>query len=181
MLNALLLQSQWHSGTVAQWHTCYCSLLCTAWSWPGISSGLLQQVSCAPWHHLHVLAPPQQAAGPDQRHQPLQVNAFIVRKGSPGFTAKKIENKIALRCVQNADMVFSECFVPDSSRLPGVRSFQDTNKVLAISRVMVAWLPVGMAMGVYDICHRCAWWACAWLLQTCACCLVVLPICICVG
>jgi hypothetical protein len=30
----------------------------------------------------------------------LQVNAFIVRKGAPGFTATKIENKIALRCVQ---------------------------------------------------------------------------------
>ena len=29
----------------------------------------------------------------------------------------------------------------------GVESFQDTNKVLAISRVMVAWLPVGMAAG----------------------------------
>jgi hypothetical protein len=28
------------------------------------------------------------------------VNAFVVRKGSPGFTATKIDNKIALRCVQ---------------------------------------------------------------------------------
>ena len=35
-----------------------------------------------------------------------QVNAFIVRKGAPGFRTKKIENKIALRCVQNADMTF---------------------------------------------------------------------------
>lgn len=35
-----------------------------------------------------------------------QVNAFIVRKGAPGFHSKKIENKIALRCVQNADMMF---------------------------------------------------------------------------
>lgn len=83
-----------------------------------------------------------------------QVNAFIVRKGTPGYKTTKIENKIALRCVQNADMVFEECFVPDSARLPGVNSFQDTNKVLAISRVMVSWLPVGMSMGVYDMCHR---------------------------
>mmetsp|Transcript_25590 Transcript_25590/g.64931 ORF Transcript_25590/g.64931 Transcript_25590/m.64931 type:complete len:461 (-) Transcript_25590:299-1681(-) len=83
-----------------------------------------------------------------------QVNAFIVRKGTPGFKATKIENKIALRCVQNADMVFERCFVPDSARLPGVESFKDTNKVLAISRIMVAWQPVGLAMGVYDVCVR---------------------------
>jgi len=83
-----------------------------------------------------------------------QVNCFIVRKGAPGFKATKIENKIALRCVQNADMLFEDCFVPDSARLPGVDSFKDTNKVLAFSRIMVAWLPVGMAMGAYDMAAR---------------------------
>ena len=48
-----------------------------------------------------------------------QVNCFIVKKGTPGFRATKIENKISLRCVQNADMVFERCFVPDSARLTG--------------------------------------------------------------
>lgn len=37
-----------------------------------------------------------------------QVNAFIVRKGNPGLQTSKIENKIALRCVQNADMTFDK-------------------------------------------------------------------------
>ncbi|KAF8073233.1 ACX4 [Scenedesmus sp. PABB004] len=83
-----------------------------------------------------------------------QVNAFLVRKGAPGFAATKIDNKIALRCVQNADMAFDRCFVPDAARLPGVTGFRDTNKVLALSRVMVAWLPVGMAMGSYDMAAR---------------------------
>jgi alkylation response protein AidB-like acyl-CoA dehydrogenase len=163
-----------------------------------------------------------------------------VKKGTPGFKATKIDNKIALRCVQNADMLFERCFVPDSARLPGARrrgqasrrldsphsgplagaaparvwrgagaaasepagglmqalrgarappqgrarafarrarsgtpkptqarprarvlpvpagvtSFKDTNKVLALSRIMVAWLPVGMAMGAYDMAAR---------------------------
>lgn len=26
--------------------------------------------------------------------------------------------------------------------------------MLAVSRIMVAWLPIGVSMGVYDICHR---------------------------
>jgi acyl-CoA oxidase len=83
-----------------------------------------------------------------------QVNAFVVKKGTPGFTTTKIEAKISLRCVQNADIDMQDVFVADSARLTGVNSFQDTNKVLAVSRIMVAWQPVGMAMGAYDMCVR---------------------------
>ena len=83
-----------------------------------------------------------------------QVNAFVVKQGTHGFVTTKIDNKIALRCVQNADIRMTDVFVPDSARLPGVASFADTNKVLAISRIMVTWQPVGIAMGVYDMCVR---------------------------
>lgn len=54
----------------------------------------------------------------------VQVNAFIVRKGARGLRTSKIENKIALRCVQNADIFLDECFVAESARLPGVTSFK---------------------------------------------------------
>ncbi|KAB2630514.1 acyl-coenzyme A oxidase 4 [Pyrus ussuriensis x Pyrus communis] len=83
-----------------------------------------------------------------------QINGFIVKKNAPGLTATKIENKIGLRIVQNGDILLNKVFVPDEERLPGVNSFQDTNKVLAVSRVMVAWQPIGLCMGVYDMCHR---------------------------
>ncbi|OWM81745.1 hypothetical protein CDL15_Pgr007783 [Punica granatum] len=83
-----------------------------------------------------------------------QINGFIVKKDAPGLTVTKIENKIGLRIVQNGDIVMKNVFVPDDDRLPGVNSFQDTNKVLAVSRVMVAWQPIGISMGIYDICHR---------------------------
>eukprot|EP00850_Spirogloea_muscicola_P003662 SM000015S01162 [mRNA] locus=s15:154557:158824:+ [translate_table: standard] len=83
-----------------------------------------------------------------------QINGFIVRKGNPGFKAAKMETKIGLRIVQNGDISLSNAFVPERDRLPGVNSFADTNKVLAISRIMVAWQPIGIAMGVYDMCHR---------------------------
>ncbi|CAN1142243.1 Acyl-coenzyme A oxidase 4, peroxisomal [Linum perenne] len=83
-----------------------------------------------------------------------QINGFIVRKNAPGLKATKIENKIGLRIVQNADIIMNRVFVPDEDRLPGVNSFQDTSKVLAVSRVMVAWQPIGICMGIYDMCHR---------------------------
>lgn len=83
-----------------------------------------------------------------------QINGFIVTKGAPGLSVTKIENKIGLRIVQNGDILLKKVFVPDEDRLPGVNSFQDTSKVLAVSRVMVAWQPIGISMGVYDMCLR---------------------------
>lgn len=59
-----------------------------------------------------------------------QINGYIVKKDSPGLTATKMENKIGLRIVQNGDIVMKRVFVPDEDRLPGVNSFQDTNKVM---------------------------------------------------
>jgi acyl-CoA oxidase len=86
--------------------------------------------------------------------QTNQINGFIVKKGTPGYRATKIENKIGLRMVQNGDIAMNDVFIPEEDRIPGINSFNDTNKVLAVSRIMVAWQPIGIAMGVYDICHR---------------------------
>ena len=44
------------------------------------------------------------------------------------------------RCVQNADILMTNVFVSDSARLPGVNSFQDTNKVRAVRRFVNAEL-----------------------------------------
>ncbi|GMP51248.1 hypothetical protein CsSME_00017549 [Camellia sinensis var. sinensis] len=79
---------------------------------------------------------------------------FLVKKDAPGLQATKIENKIGLRIVQNGDILFKKVFVPDEDKLPGMTSFRDTKKVFAASRLMVAWQPIGISMGVYDMCHR---------------------------
>ncbi|KAL3683733.1 hypothetical protein R1sor_001755 [Riccia sorocarpa] len=86
--------------------------------------------------------------------QTNQINGFIVRKGAKGLRATKIENKIGLRIVQNADIILDNVLVPDEDRIAHINSFQGTNEVLAVSRVIVAWLPIGIAMGVYDVCLR---------------------------
>ncbi|TYI65867.1 hypothetical protein E1A91_D09G186700v1 [Gossypium mustelinum] len=83
-----------------------------------------------------------------------QPDKRVIKKDSPGLTATKIPNKIGLRIVQNGDILLKKVFVLDEDRLPGVNSFQDTSKVLAVSRVMVAWQPIGISMGVYDMCAR---------------------------
>jgi len=59
-----------------------------------------------------------------------QVLGFVVEKGTPGFTATKIENKMALRIVQNADIVLDGCRVREANRLQNANSFKDTAKIL---------------------------------------------------
>ncbi|KAE8684782.1 Acyl-coenzyme A oxidase 4, peroxisomal [Hibiscus syriacus] len=81
-------------------------------------------------------------------------DVYIVKKDTPGLTATKIANKIGVRMVQNGDILLKNVFVPDEDRLPGLNSFLDTSKVLDVSRVMVAWQPIGISMGVYDMCLR---------------------------
>ncbi|TXG58820.1 hypothetical protein EZV62_016649 [Acer yangbiense] len=83
-----------------------------------------------------------------------QINGFVVQKDAPGLTATKIENKVALRIMQNGDILLKKVFVPDEDRLPGVNSFREASEALAVSRVMVAWQSIGISMGVYDMCHR---------------------------
>lgn len=79
-----------------------------------------------------------------------QVKGFLVRKGNPGFKAKKMENKMALRTVQNALITMTDCKVPESDRLQKCDSFKDTAKVLKMTRAAVAWQAVGCARGAYE-------------------------------
>jgi glutaryl-CoA dehydrogenase len=79
------------------------------------------------------------------------VKGFVVEKGTPGFTATKIENKIALRSVQNADIVLADCRVSEDSRLAKANSFRDTAVILRRTRSGVAWQSVGVMLAAYEI------------------------------
>ncbi len=79
-----------------------------------------------------------------------QVKGFIVRKGNPGFKAEKLEDKMALRTVQNALITMTDCRVPESDRLQNARSFKDTANVLRMTRAGVAWQAVGCGRGAYE-------------------------------
>jgi len=80
-----------------------------------------------------------------------QVKGFIVEnKSTPGFSVEKIENKIALKVVQNGHITLKDVRVPDTSRLQSGNSFRDTAKVLKMTRYAVAWMATGCAMGAYE-------------------------------
>lgn len=80
-----------------------------------------------------------------------QVKGFVIEnKTTPGFTVEKIQNKIALRVVQNGLITMENCRVPEENRLQADSSFRDTAKVLRTTRATVAWESVGCAMGAYE-------------------------------
>jgi glutaryl-CoA dehydrogenase len=78
-----------------------------------------------------------------------QVKGFVVEKDTPGFSTSKLEDKMALRVVQNALITLSDVRVPEANRLAGANSFRDTAKVLLMTRAGVAWMSVGCARGAY--------------------------------
>ena len=80
-----------------------------------------------------------------------QVKGFVVGKDTPGFTATKIENKIALRIVQNADITLADCVVAEADRLQNANTFKDTAKILRQTRSGVAWQAVGVMLAAYEI------------------------------
>ena len=79
-----------------------------------------------------------------------QVKGFLVRKGAPGLDVEKIEDKMALRIVQNGLITLRDCVVPESDRLQEAHKFKDTAKVLRMTRAGVAWEAVGCARGAYE-------------------------------
>jgi glutaryl-CoA dehydrogenase len=78
------------------------------------------------------------------------LSLFVVEKGTPGFSTAKMQHKMALRVVQNADITLQDCRVADENRLANARSFKDTAAVLRMTRAGVAWESVGCAQGAYE-------------------------------
>lgn len=79
-----------------------------------------------------------------------KVKGFLVKKGTPGFTTEKMEDKMALRTVQNAIITLKDCKIPEKDRLQKANSFRDTARVLRMTRAGVAWQAVGCARGAYE-------------------------------
>jgi alkylation response protein AidB-like acyl-CoA dehydrogenase len=77
--------------------------------------------------------------------------AFIVQKGTPGFSAGKKENKLGMRASETAEMIFDNCIIPDANRLGEVGSgFKQAMKILDGGRISIAALSVGIARGAYE-------------------------------
>lgn len=77
--------------------------------------------------------------------------AFVVEKGTPGFSGGKKENKLGMRASETAEMIFDNCRIPDANRLGKVgEGFKQSLKVLDGGRISIASLALGIAKGAYE-------------------------------
>ncbi len=77
--------------------------------------------------------------------------AFVVERGTKGFSGGKKENKLGMRASETAEMVFDNCRVSDANRLGEVGAgFKQAMKVLDGGRISIASLSLGIAKGAYE-------------------------------
>lgn len=76
--------------------------------------------------------------------------AFVIEKGTPGFSGGKKENKLGMRASETACLFFDDCRVADANRLGEVGDgFVQALKVLDGGRISIAALSLGIARGAY--------------------------------
>lgn len=77
--------------------------------------------------------------------------AFVVERGTAGFSGGKKENKLGMRASETAEMIFDQCRIPDTQRLGEVgEGFKQSLKVLDGGRISIASLALGIAKGAYE-------------------------------
>jgi len=79
------------------------------------------------------------------------MTAFIIEKGTPGFSAGKKENKLGMRASETAELIFSDCRV-HKSQMIGLEGegFIQSMKVLDGGRISIAALSLGIAQGAFE-------------------------------
>ncbi|WP_224483643.1 acyl-CoA dehydrogenase family protein [Robertkochia aurantiaca] len=79
------------------------------------------------------------------------MTAFVVEKGTPGFSSGKKEDKLGMRASETAELIFQDCRIPDSNRLGEVGDgFIQSMKILDGGRISIGALSLGIAKGAYE-------------------------------
>ena len=78
------------------------------------------------------------------------MSAFVVERGTAGFSGGKKEDKLGMRTSETAEMIFDNCRIPQENLLGKVgEGFIQAMKVLDGGRISIAALSLGIAEGAY--------------------------------
>ena len=78
------------------------------------------------------------------------MTAFVIEKGTPGFTSGKKEDKLGMRASETSEIIFDNCIVPNDNILGNIGDgFIQAMKVLDGGRISIAALSLGIAKGAY--------------------------------
>ncbi len=83
------------------------------------------------------------------------MSAFVVEKGTPGFSGGKKENKLGMRASETACLFFDQCRIPKENLLGKVgEGFIQSMKILDGGRISIAALSLGIAKGARNAALR---------------------------
>jgi len=91
----------------------------------------------------------------DPESGPDGISAFIVPRGTPGFTARSTYDKMGMRASETSELFFDECRIPAEMMAgePGA-GFRGFMKVLDGGRISIGALAVGVAQASLDAALR---------------------------
>lgn len=79
------------------------------------------------------------------------ITAFIIEKGTPGFSAVKIKDKLGVRASETAELIFENVRIPEANVIGEVgQGFKQAMQILDGGRVSIAALSCGVARGAYE-------------------------------
>ena len=79
------------------------------------------------------------------------MSAFIVEKGTQGFSSGKKEDKLGMRASETAELVFDNCRISNDNLLGNIgEGFIQAMKVLDGGRISIAALSLAIAKGAYQ-------------------------------
>ena len=79
------------------------------------------------------------------------ISAFIVEKGTPGFSAVKIKDKLGVRASETAELIFDNVRVPKENLIGEIGTgFYQAMQVLDGGRISIAALSCGIARGALE-------------------------------
>ena len=79
------------------------------------------------------------------------ITSFIIEKGTPGFSAVKIKDKLGVRASETAELIFDNVRVPKENVIGEVgMGFKQAMQILDGGRISIASLSCGIARGAYE-------------------------------
>jgi butyryl-CoA dehydrogenase len=79
------------------------------------------------------------------------ISAFVIEKGTPGFTVAKTEDKLGIRASDTAELVFDGCRVPAGNRVGEEgQGFKIALSAIDGGRIGIAAQAVGIAVSAYE-------------------------------
>ena len=79
------------------------------------------------------------------------ITSFIIEKGTPGFSAVKIKDKLGVRASETAELIFENVRIPEENVIGEVgMGFKQAMQILDGGRISIASLSCGIARGAYE-------------------------------